>query len=415
MVANLHVESIMTSWRAAAVGALLLLGPWAPAQVAAQQPSDFAGSWSINRQLSQFPPELGFSASFLPPEPGGVPGGRGGGRRGREYPAGNLPPRLLPTTEEDASRVRFLTDEVRLPPDRLTIAVTPAMVTITPDRGAARTLQPGKRDDSLAIGPVTATTNANWDSGHLIVVYRAEPNRLLRYVYTVSKEPSQLTVDVEFIEHNNVGDRVRRVYEPSPPDAPAPATSSAAAPTGAAPPAPPAPLGSKPPAAPPPTRSLRELASGAFPASPSAAGGAVDERPDAALKGLNRLSVVVEGLGTQAIKCGLKQDALETAVTKRLTDDGIRVLRESDEDTYLYVNVGTVTTSAGLCVTRYDVTLYSHSAGRLPHTASAVPLQAELLHRGGLTGGNPATHADNVLKSVVEDVGTVATRLKAAQ
>jgi hypothetical protein len=39
---------------------------------------------------------------------------------------------------------------------------------------------------------------------------------------------------------------------------------------------------------------------------------------------------------------------LETAVTKRLTDDGIRVLRESDEDTYLYVNVGTVTTSAGL-------------------------------------------------------------------
>jgi len=190
---------------------------------------------------------------------------------------------------------------------------------------------------------------------------------------------------------------------------------SAAAPTGAAPPGLPEPLGSKPPPPPPPTKSLRELTSGAFPASPSAAGGAVDERPDAALKGLNRLSVVIEGLGTQAIKCGLKQETLETAVTKRLTDDGIRVLRESDEDTYLYVNVGTVTTSAGLCVTRYDVTLYSHSAGRLPHTPSAVPLQAELLHRGGLTGGNPATHADNVLKSVVEDVGTVATRVKAAQ
>jgi hypothetical protein len=348
-----------------------------------------------------------------PPEPGA--GGRGG-RRPRDTGAGNLPPRLIPQTEEDSSRVRFLTDEVRLPPERLVIAVTPATVTITPDRGATRTLQPGKRDESLVIGPVTAVTNSAWEGGRLVVVYRAEQNRLLRYTYAVSREPSQLTVDVEFIEQGTVGDKVRRLYEPTPPEAPAATTSSAAAPTGAASPGLPAPLGSKPPAGPPPTKSLRELTSGAFPTSPQpTSAGAVDERPDAALKGLNRLSVVVEGLGTQAVKCGLKQEALEAAVTKRLTDAGIRVLRESDEDTYLYVNLGTVTTSAGLCVTRYDVTLYSHAAARLPHTPSAVPLQAELLHRGGLTGGTAAAHPDTVLKSVIEDIDTVAARVKAAQ
>ena len=311
--------------------------------------------------------------------------------------------------------MRFLTDEVRLPPERLTIAVTPATVTITPDRGATRTMQPGKRDESLTIGPVTAVTNSAWEGGRLVVVYRAEQGRLLRYTYSVSREPSQLTVDVEFIEQGSVGDKVRRVYEPTPPEAPPATTSSAAAPATAAPPGPPAPLGSKEPAGPPPTKSLRELTSGAFPLSPPTSAGAVDERPDAALKGLNRLSVVVEGLGTQAVKCGLKQEVLEAAVTKRLTDAGIRVVRESDDDTYLYVNLGTVTTAAGLCVTRYDVTLYSHAAARLPHTPAAVPLQAELLHRGGLTGGTAAAHPDTVLKSVIEDVDTVATRLKAAQ
>jgi hypothetical protein len=247
------------------------------------------------------------------------------------------------------------------------------------------------------------------------VVYKAETNRLLRYIYSVSQNPAQLTVDVEFIEQNTVGDKVRRVYEPTPPEAPPATTSSAAAPAGAAPPGLPAPLGSKAPAGPPPTKSLRELTSGAFPASPSSASaGAVDERPDAALKGLNRLSVVVEGLGTQAIKCGLKQDALEAAVTKRLTDAGIRVVRESDDDTYLYVNLGTVTTAAGLCVTRYDVTLYSHAAARLPHTSAAVPLQAELLHRGGLTGGTAAGHPETVLKSVIEDIDTLAARVRSA-
>ena len=110
----------------------------------------------------------------------------------------------------------------------------------------------------------------------------------------------------------------------------------------------------------------------------------------------------------------MKQEVFETAVTRRLTDAGLRIVRDSDDDTYLYVNVNTVTASAALCVSRYDVTLYSHTAAPLTHTASPVLLQVELLHKGGLAGGAPAMHADDVLKNVLEYVDQFSTRIRDA-
>lgn len=374
---------------------------------------DLAGSWTLNRQLSQFPQEIGFSATFLPTGPGpgndGTGGGRGG-RRGGGNIAGGEPraPSLLTQTQEDARRVRFLTDEVRLPAERLTIAVTPAIVTLTPDRGAARTVQPGKRDDDITIGPISAITNASWETSRLVIVYKAETGRLLRYTYAVSVNPTHLTVDVEFLERG--GDRVRRVYQPTPPGgestaspqspfSPAALASAAAGgPTGAG-----APAGTMPASSTPAPATL-----------PATLPASIDQRPDASLRGLTRLGLVLEGLGADAAKCGLKADALDAAVARRLTDAGFRVIRDSDDDSYFYVNINTVTASAGLCVSRYDVTLYSHAAAQLAHTGSPVPLQAELLHKGGLAGGGPAAHADAVVKGVLEYVDQFATRVKNA-
>ena len=365
----------MTSLRAAVSAALVaflvLCGPW----LSAQSPTDLAGVWTINRQLSQFPKEVGFSASFLPTDrPAG--GDRAGQRRG-----------VQSETQEGASRVRFLTDEVRLPPDRLTIDVTPALVTITPDPGAPRTVQPGRRDQEVKIGPITAITNASWEASRLTIAYDTGGGRVIRYAYSAGQSPTTLIVDVEFIDGRGVGDRVRRVYDKAPTASP---PSTSAAPRDVAP----------PPAT--------------FPASSPSASTPIDQRPDAALKGLNRLGVVVEGLGADAAKCGLKQEALEAAVTKRLMDAGFRVVRDSDDDTYLYVNINTVTASAGLCVSRYDVTLYSHATAQLTHTASTVLVQVELLHKGGLTGGGPGVHADGVLKSVLEYVDQFSTRVRDA-
>lgn len=357
---------------ASAAVAILMLGG---APLSAQSPTDLTGSWTLNRQSSQFPQEVGFSASFLPTDPNGT-SDRGGRRR------------VQSETQEDASRVRFLTDEVRLPADRLTIEVTPALVTITPDPGAPRTVQPRLRDQALKIGPVTAITNTSWDGSRLTVAYEAGAGRVIRYTYSNGQNAMTLIVDVEFIEGGKGGDRVRRVYDRSDPNS-APSTTSASSSV------------TQPPASVPAS-------------SPPPAAAAIDQRPDAALKGLSRLGVVVEGIGADAAKCGLKQEGLETAVTKRLTDAGLRIVRDSDDDTYLYVNINTVTASAALCVSRYDVTLYSHTAAQLTHTAAPVLLQVELLHKGGLAGGGPAMHADDVLKNVLEYVGQFSTRIRDA-
>jgi len=373
----------MTFLRAAIAATLVALATLGQTPLSAQSPTDLSGSWALNRQSSQFPQDVGFSASFIPTEPATGPD-RGGRRRG-----------VQSETLEDASRLRFLTDEVRVPPDRLTIEVTPALVTITPDPGAPRTIQPGRRDQEVKIGPVTAITNASWDGARLTIAYEAGAGRLIRYIYSVNQSPVALIVEVEFIEGRAVGDKVRRIYEKAP-ALPPPSTSSSAAPPREAAPPPTTPL---PPTTPSPS------------SIPTAA---IDQRPDAPLKGLTRLGVVVEGVGAEAAKCGLKEEALEMAITKRLTDVGLRVVRYSDDDTYLYVNINTVTASATLCVSRYDVTLYSHTAAKLPHTAAPVLLQAELLHKGGLAGAGPAAHADGVLKNVLEYVDQFSTRIRDA-
>ena len=376
-------------------GCLLLAAAIAhPTSLSAQDPAQLAGSWTLNRQLSQFPTDIGFSADFLGalgpgtgPAGGGRGGRRGGGGGGGGGNRGGLgAPRIVRETEEDSQRISTLTDEVRTPFDHLTIAVTPADVTITPDRAPARTLHTDGRDDTIPLGRVTSVTNTTWDAGRLVVVYKAGTGRQLRYVYSLNANPRQLIVEVEFVERGG-GDKVRRVYEPMV------ATDTRATPASA-------------PAA---------AAASGVPAAPATAASApIDQRPDASLKGLTRLGLVLEGLSGDASACGLKQDALETTVSKHLSDAGFRVVRNSDEDTYMYVNINTAKASTGLCVSRYDVTIYSHAAARLPHTESPVLLQVELLHKGGLTGGAPATHADDVTKNVLEYVDQFSNRIRNA-
>ena len=370
-----------------------------PTSLSAQNPTQLAGAWTLNRQLSQFPTEIGFSADFLGAlEPGGGPvgggrrGGRGGGNRG-----GFGAPRVVRETEGDSQRISALTDEVRNPFDHLTIAVTPTDVTITPDRAPVRALHTDGRDDTVSLGRVTSVVNTTWDGGRLVVVYKAGTGRQLRYVYSLNPNPVQLIVDAEFVERGG-GDKVRRVYAPT-----------VASDTKAAPASAPAPVSA-------PAAATAPSAAPAIPAVPATPGiGTIDQRPDAALKGLTRIGLVLEDLNSDAAACGLKQDALETTVSKHLSDAGLKVVRNSDDDTYMYVNINTAKVSTGLCVSRYDVTIYAHAAAKLPHTESAVLLQVELLHKGGIAGGAPDAHANGVTKSVIEYVDQFSTRIRNAE
>ena len=148
--------------------------------------------------------------------------------------------------------------------------------------------------------------------------------------------------------------------------------------------------------------------------APAPAQGPFNQQPGAELKGLTKLGIVVEDLSPQAAACGLKQDTLETAVSKRLSDAGFRVLRNSDADTYVYVNVITATLSTGLCVSRYDAFLYTHTTAKLSYQETPVLVQVSLLHKGGLAGGAPAAHADGVLRGVQEFVDQFAARIRDA-
>jgi len=382
----------MTWSRSIPMWLLLVAAIADPTSLSAQNPTQLAGAWTLNRQLSQFPTDIGFSADFLgalEPGAGPVGGGRrrgGGGGNGGGFGA----PRVVRETEGDSQRISTLTDEVRNPFDHLTIAVTPTDVTITPDRAPARTLHTNGRDDTVSLGRVTSVVNTTWEDGRLVVVYKAGTGRQLRYVYSLNANPMQLIVDAEFVERGG-GDKVRRVYTPT-----------VAADTKAAPASAPA-AATAPSAAP------------AVPAAPATTGiGAIDQRPDAALKGLTRIGLVLEDLNSDAAACGLKQDALEATVSKHLSDAGFKVVRNADDDTYMYVNINTAKASTGLCVSRYDVTIYSHAAARLPHTESAVLLQVELLHKGGIAGGAPDAHANGVTKSVLEYVDQFSTRIRNA-
>jgi hypothetical protein len=139
-----------------------------------------------------------------------------------------------------------------------------------------------------------------------------------------------------------------------------------------------------------------------------------DRRPEAQFRGLTALGVVVEGLGSQATRCGLRQDAIESAMTKQLSGAGFKVSLNADEDTYLYVNVMTATLENGTCLSRYDAYLYTHTTAGLSYHPTPVLVDVSLMHKGSLAAGAPAAHAESVMRGLQDIVGQFATRIRDA-
>lgn len=148
-----------------------------------------------------------------------------------------------------------------------------------------------------------------------------------------------------------------------------------------------------------------------------AAGGAAmpfSQQPGAELKGLRTLGVVVEDLGSLAVKCGLNQTSLETMASKALTDAGLTVKRNSDEDTYVYVNINTSTMSSGYCISRFDAYLYTNTTASLTYQPTPVLVQVSLLHDGGIAGGAPAAHAEAVTSALKGYIDGFAAKIRNA-
>ena len=334
----------------------------------AQDSSPIAGVWSLDRASSEMPAELGFDANWLPPAGSGQTagsGGRSGGRRSGGGGRTNAPFAIPRESYEDARRVQLLTADARNPPARLIVVDTPATVTITTELGQSLTLHPNGREETIEIQQLPFFVTTRRDGDRLVVDYRVDQNREVRYTYSHSANPSQLAVEVQFLERG-AGDKARRVYQPG-----VAATDMPAPPPAARP----APAGQQPHEA-------------------------FDERPGAELRGLKAVGILVEDLSAQAVACGLNHDAIEAALSKRLTEGGFSVRRNSDEDTYVYVNVMTTTVASGTCASRYDAFLYTHATANLSYRQQPVLVQVSLMHRGGIGTSAPVGHAAAVTRGL---------------
>src|SRR5712671_1221368 len=170
---------------AAMLGVITVVGLPGPAPAWAQDKSDFAGRWTLNRESSQLPREIGFGvdwgssgASGANPTSGGGRGRRGSGGGGPAIFGGRR------ESEDDARRLQQLTSEVRNPSPHLTIVESSAAVTITDDRGVARSFHPNGKEEVLQLDGVPVGVVAKWEAGRLVVLYSVEQGRELRYSYS---------------------------------------------------------------------------------------------------------------------------------------------------------------------------------------------------------------------------------------
>jgi hypothetical protein len=357
------------------------------ALTAAQTSSGFAGIWTLNRSLSQFPKELGFNVDWIPPEtadgqPASTPSGGGRGRRqsssgGR---TGSTPGSQRRESYEDGQRVRLLTDEVRNPPARLTIVDSTTAVIFTNELGQTRTLHPNARAESIEIQGVPVTVTTARDGAQLVVTYNVEQDRDVRFTYSPSASPARLVVDAQFLEHGK-GDKVTRVYEPGSADA-----ARASQPAQSSPQL-------------PGNSQTREI---------------FDQRPGAEFRGLMSVGVLVEDLGPEAASCGLKRDTIEDALAKRLSAGGLTVHKNSDEDTYVYVNIITTSTPTGGCVSRYDAFLYTHATAKLAYHDQPVLVQVSLMHRGGIGTSAVTAHPAAITRGLENYVDVFLTQIRDA-
>jgi hypothetical protein len=353
-----------------------------------QTESGMNGVWTFNRSLSDVPKEVGFTADWMtPPSGSGQESGSNTSGRGRRGSGGGgssrgsaAPFSTARESADDARRAQLLVAEVRTPPARLMVVDTPAAVTITNELGQSRVFHPDGHEATVEIQGTTVRVTPTRDGDRLVVLYHVEQGRDIRYTYSHTASPSQLVVDVQLLERG-AGDKARFVYEPG--IATEPRTSSPAA-------------------------SLPGSS------SPLPAPEKFDERPGAELRGLKTLGILVEDFSREAVGCGLNHDATEAALAKRLTDGGFVVRKNSDEDTYVYVNVMTTRLSTDACVSRFDAFLYTHATANLTYRDRPVLVQVSLMHRGGMGNSAPASHAAAVTRGLEGFVDLFMEQIRAA-
>jgi hypothetical protein len=187
---------------------------------------ELSGTWTLNRDSSEFPREVGFDPDWVDggaggrssgggggtSRSGGGRGGRGGGGGGGGGSTRVPPPSAHFLSEEDSKKLRELVDEVKAPPAQLTISQTGATVTIADDRGRTRVLRTNGKEDTIRLdaGPIGAVTK--WDGVELLIRYRVDDDQELRCRYSRDPGTGRLIVRAQLADHGR-GQVITRVYD----------------------------------------------------------------------------------------------------------------------------------------------------------------------------------------------------------
>src|SRR5689334_12592322 len=170
---------------------------------AAQQPSTapLNGVWTLNRAVSEFPKEIGFSLD-VPTSPDGTeaaaPAGRGRRGSGGSRTAGG-PFSTRRESYEDGQRKQLITGEARNPATRLMFVDNGAAVTITNELGQSRTMHPNGRSESIDIQGIAFQVTSQREGDRLIAIYQIEQDREVHFTYAPSADaPRRLSVLVQF-------------------------------------------------------------------------------------------------------------------------------------------------------------------------------------------------------------------------
>ena len=170
-----------------------------------------AGRWTLDKDHSEFPDDIGFDTQVEAVESSASSTTASRSRGGR---TGGAAPGLA-IAHEGEQTLKMLgdvTDEAEHPWPVLTISQSEGVVTITDGGAQTRRFHPGKDDEQrLADGGIT--THTKWDKNALVVDYALEKDRDVRYTYSRGSDTAPLVVAVSFRDHGH-GDIVRRTYLP---------------------------------------------------------------------------------------------------------------------------------------------------------------------------------------------------------
>ena len=175
-----------------------------PFSAFAQSPVDLSGKWTLDTVLSDSPEQIAAAIRIdvgqgggenLFGESGGGPAARGTvGRRGGEPRSGNG--RNHQPSAEEQKRIDELTESLRYPPTALSIAQTPAAITVTDQQQRVRTLTENGKREKQTVGSASLDVATRWEGPQLVSEHDLGGGRLVRYTYSIVPTTKQLLVRI---------------------------------------------------------------------------------------------------------------------------------------------------------------------------------------------------------------------------